>query len=65
MEQLYTFFVRRHLNRVAQKCQEEGRKMQATASEVAELAQLADLNVVYRRLVRCCLFANFLDGVPS
>jgi hypothetical protein len=54
---LYTFFVRRHLNRVAQKCQEEARKMLFTPTfnnahtSAAEIAHLSDLNIVYRRLV--------------
>jgi hypothetical protein len=50
--------VRRHLNRVAQKCQEEARKMLFTPTfnnahtSAAEIAHLSDLNIVYRRLVR-------------
>ena len=47
---MYTYFVRRHLNKVAQKCQEEGRKMQLSAS-TQQQQQLKDVNLIYRQLV--------------
>ena len=47
---MYTYFVRRHLNKVAQKCQEEGRKMQLSTS-TQQQQQLKDVNLIYRQLV--------------
>lgn len=52
-EQMYTYFVRRHLNRVAEKCQEESRKIQAEAADArSSQQQLKDINLIYRQLVR-------------
>ena len=59
-EQLYTYFVRRHLNRVAQKCQEEGRKMQVNTAELlGPLPDVNDINLIYRQLVISSLFFKF------
>jgi pantothenate kinase len=50
---MYTYFVRRHLNRVAEKCQEESRKIQAEAADArSSQQQLKDINLIYRQLVR-------------
>ncbi|KAJ1433158.1 hypothetical protein B484DRAFT_17119 [Ochromonadaceae sp. CCMP2298] len=58
--QLYTYFVRRHLNRVAARCQEEAQDF--SLRRTAPAAVLADANNAYRRLV----YADALSAVhPS
>jgi hypothetical protein len=52
--QLYAYFVRRHINTVAQKCQDEARKISMSASNTP-MSMWDDLNLVYRRLVICIL----------
>lgn len=58
--QLYAYFVRRHLNLVAQRCQEEARKLSMNGARTP-LDMWEDLNVIYRRLV----YADALGAVHA
>jgi hypothetical protein len=50
IEHIYTYFIRKFMNKVAQKCQEDARKFQVTSTPQTT-RDWDDLNAVYRRIV--------------
>lgn len=48
--QIFAYFIRRHMNKVAERCQEDARKFRIT-SVPAVTSDWEDLNAVYRRTV--------------